>query len=280
MKKHVHNILPLVLVLSLLLCACSKSIPNSTIGTSQFTTVPEITDAPDTTAIVDITSATEIATAPIQTEPLVVGPFGMHIYSPEELLCFPSLSWNIEWMDVVDVLSLEEGAFTYTEISGLGQMTIPNSNAFGVSGTEIRLSFYELNPDAKKTAGLSNVWIIFPDDADMASVKLQIEKLYGDAAVPKDSMFGCPADEHNQFWASSICYADYLGEGMVSRYVEYMLEHGNVDSKEYYQQSVWEKPVATIQWTDNYGNTAPNTEWKNMVTISSDCGKLQNLETR
>ena len=278
MKRVVSVYLAIVLALSLLLCACSDAVLDSTAATSQTTTVPASLATHDTTNTPDISITTEETFIPTQTDVPGISPFGMEKYSPEELLSFPDLSWNIEWTDVVDNLGLEDGAFTYTEISGLGQMIVPNSNAFGVSGAEIRLSFYELNPDVKKTAGLSNVWIIFPDDADMASVKSQIEELYGDAAVPQESMFGCHADEHNRFWASSICYADYLGEDMVSRYVEYMLEHGNADSKEYYQQSVWEKAVTTIQWTDNYGNTAPNTEWKNMVTISSDCGKLQNLE--
>ena len=284
--RNFNKLLPVLMIVALLLCACTPAEPGGTTAAPETTAVPETTAAPETTVPPETTVATEATTTPTEATSL----FGNALYSPEELLCFPGLSWDMTPEDVIAALNLAEGDYT-TDICWL---TVHNAEFFGVPGAEA-IFYFELSFQVpnKQYMGLRYVSLTHPDDADMSVVKAEVEALYGKpsefygscrlsetSGLSREGIIagyqetGFPltrfmTDDHNAYWSSPVSWADYATADYQQTAIDFYF---GADMPAEIGQAFMElEPTGFIYWTDNFTENVltPDFETKNLLFFSN-----------
>lgn len=284
MRKHTLFLLVFLLLTACLLCACSPATLSDTTAAPQTTTAPDTTTAPEET-----TAPTEETTAPMESIPnpdLSVGlSFGSPPAETDELLCFPGLPWGITLDEALDVLKLEESQYELVEDDiGIRQrLNFYNAEWFGEAATQALLIF-----DSNQ---LVEIYIAYPDDADMQKVKENLESIYGSPSdkftryrrqlsfengYEKGAVVSAeyPSDDQTVFWVSDVHYDDYLGEVKTAEWINQTYAANPDSTKEAYEKVAALNAFSHVVWSTNgTGDYVPyNTP--NIVTLACDLFSL------
>lgn len=285
--RNVNKLLTILMIITLLLCACTPAAPSNTRAVPQTTATLKTTAAPETTVPPETTVADEATTAP--TEPIVL--FGNALFSPEELVCFPGLSWDMTREDVIAALNLAEGDYTTT---GINVLTIPNAAFFGISGAEATF-YFEISYQVpnKQYMGLRWAAVTYPEDADMSVVKAELEALYGSpsefygsgwlseiSALSQDSIIsgyqetGFPltrfeTDDHNAYWSNPVSWSNYATADWRQTVIDFYF--GSDLPANIGEAFMEAGPTGFIYWSDDFSSNVltPDFETKNLLFFSN-----------
>lgn len=253
--KRLSLILALSICITLLLPGCTKTqgmnSTNMTAGGSDETTVEEVA--------------------------------GKDAFTSEELLAFPNLAWDMGPKEIVAALELSNAGYTYDS----DRLVIPEIECFGAVADNLVILFDSTSFGMYPYL----IYVLYPEDADMAAVKAELTKQYG--APAEDNKVYSPGawddldqdgaseyyevqnglpyihtftDDHNAYWISSVHKSDYLGQAGLEQYYTEISDL----PEEIYCEFVNSQVVSTIFWTDDYGNEQDNFEEnKNVVQFSA-----------
>ena len=272
----------LLLIISLLLSACSLAVPSSTSAMPQTTAAPEATTAPEIPSLTDTTDVPEAVPNTISAGLS----FGMPPAETDELLSFPGLTWGISLDEALDILNIDESKYELVldQAQIRDRLRFFNADWFGQKSTHAQIMF-DFNQ-------LTQIYIEYPDDADMEIVRANLEAIYGSPAdsytyyrrqLPIEEGYEeggivsveYPSSEHTVYWVTDVHYDDYLGADKTADWVYKMRAHNPEVAKETFEKMAKLNPFAYIVWSTNGTGGDLNLNTKNIVMLCCEAERLQ-----
>lgn len=127
-----------------------------------------------------------------------------------KFLEFPETNWNMTMQEVMDAYGVTPETEGVTVADDQSAFRIDGLTLFGVKTDNIIFAFQQA--DGK----LSHVRLAYPDDADMQTVRQQLQTLYGDSVKRHTRLehdlreATMEETEHLTFWHSTTAISEYL----------------------------------------------------------------------